>query len=580
MQQQHKWLRQLPFWLSFISLIGFIEEVGFDVKPWVSRYLNWLYLSSIIVGQLYLAVRYLKPKERPPSKVWLFDAVLFMGLTLVLLNFAGMVSLPVMGAKRYLFLGVVLIFLREFSGLNINITKGYLNPAQLFIASFLFIIFCGSLLLMLPNATHSGISYLNALFTSTSAVCVTGLIVVDTGSYFTQFGQSIILILIQVGGLGIMTFTSYFSYFFTGGASYENQLMLGEITNSDKLAEVFSTLKKIIILTFSIEAVGALLIYIDVDPSIIPPESNRLFFSIFHSISGFCNAGFSTLSNSLYDAEFKFNYSLQLVIAFLFILGGIGFPILFNFARYLRYLIMRRLPFALRKGPQKYMPWIININTRIVLITTAILLVIGSVLFLWLEYDNTLAEHNLFGKLVTAFFGAATPRTAGFNSVDMSSLGFTTVMIIFFLMWIGASPGSTGGGIKTSTLAIATLNFMSHARGKERIEVFTREISGRSVQRAFAIISLSLVIIGAAVALITTFDRDKTLLSIAFESFSAYSTVGLSLGITADLSSASKMVIIFTMFIGRVSMLTILVALLRKANYQTYRYPNEHIVIN
>ncbi len=182
--------------------------------------------------------------------------------------------------------------------------------------------------------------------------------------------------------------------------------------------------------------------------------------------------------------------------------------------------------------------------------------------------------------MVTALFGAATPRTAGFNTVDMNQLHFSTLMLIFLLMWVGASPASTGGGIKTSTFAIATLNFFSLAKGKTRIEVYRREIADISVRRAFAIISLSLVVIGFAVIAIANFDPEKTLLSIAFECFSAYSTVGLSLGITSSLTPASKAVIIAVMFIGRVSMLTIMIAIFRKVKQQAYRYPTEEILIN
>ena len=305
-----------------------------------------------------------------------------------------------------------------------------------------------------------------------------------------------------------------------------------------------------------------------------------LFFSIFHAVSGFCNAGFSTLQNSLYDPDFRFNYPLQLAVALLFILGGIGFPIVLNIYKYTKYFIKNLFLKIKKNRPLPYSPWVINLNTRIVVFTTFILLSLGTVGFYAFEYNNTLAEHNWFGKIVTAFFSAATPRTAGFNSVDIGALNFSTLMMMFLLMWIGASPASTGGGIKTSTLAIATLNFFSLARGKDRIEVYRREISQASVRRAFAIISLSLMVIGFSIFLIATFDEDKTLLSIAFESFSAYSTVGLSTGITADLSSYSKVVIIFTMFIGRVSMLTLLIAMLRRVKHLNYRYPTDEILIN
>jgi potassium uptake TrkH family protein len=448
------------------------------------------------------------------------------------------------------------------------------------VLSFSIIILIGSLLLMLPKATHEGLPFIDALFTATSAVCVTGLVVVDTGQYFTVFGQSIILVLIQIGGLGIMTFTSYFSYFFRGDSSYENQLQLKEMTNTERIADVFSTLKKIILLTVLIEAIGVFIIFNSLDETLFPSFTDRTFFSVFHSISAFCNAGFSTLSNSMYEVGFKFNYPLHLVIAFLFIIGGLGFPIIFNGFYYVKHLFVNRIFTRSRRKRAVHLPWVVNINTRIVLITTAILIVSGTVMFYFFEYNNTLEGHSTWGKMVTAFFGATTPRTAGFNSIDTSALAFPTIMLVFLLMWIGASPGSTGGGIKTSTIAVATLNYFSIARGKDRVEIFNREIGDQSIKRAFAIISLSLVVVGFSTFCISYFDSEKSLKDIAFECFSAYSTSGLSLGITSSLTSPSKLVIIATMFVGRVSMLTILIAVVKKVKYLKYKYPTEEISIN
>jgi Trk-type K+ transport system membrane component len=205
---------------------------------------------------------------------------------------------------------------------------------------------------------------------------------------------------------------------------------------------------------------------------------------------------------------------------------------------------------------------------------------VAFIAFYFLEYNNTLAEHNSFGKIVTALFGATTPRTAGFNTVDTAAMAFPTLMMVMLLMWIGASPQSTGGGIKTSTFAIALLNILSLARGKSRIEIFRREIADVSVRRAFAIIFLSFVVIALAITLISIFDPGKKLVDIAFECFSAYGTVGLSLGITGDLSSASKFVIIVVMFVGRVSTLSLFIALFRKLKHENYSYPKEEIIIN
>ena len=475
-------------------------------------------------------------------------------------------------------IAVLMTFIREVSERNINLKRTVFNPAQIFILSFLVIILIGSLLLILPNATYNGISYLDALFTSTSAVCVTGLVVVDTGTHFTLFGQTIIMILIQVGGLGILTFASYFSYFFKGGTTYENQLALSDMTSSKTLGDVFSTLKYILLITIGIELVSGALIYSSIDSSKFASQSEHLFFSAFHSISAFCNAGFSTLNSSLYDSGFRFNYYLQLVVILTFVLGGLGFPIVVNILKFLRYKISHFLKFSSKKT--KYRPWVLNLNSRITLITTLSISLVAFVAFFFLEYNNTLSEHGAFGKVVTALFGATTPRTAGFNTIDTAAMGFSTIMLVFFLMWIGASPQSTGGGIKTSTFAIATLNIFSLARGKSRIEIFRREIADISVRRAFAIICLSLVVIGFAIMFISIFDPEKKLMDIAFECFSAYSTVGLSLGITADLSSASKFVIIAVMFVGRISMLSLVIAVFRKIRHKNYRYPNEEITIN
>ena len=574
-------LIHLTFWLALGCLLIMIFDLGFDHALHLEDRLLWVYNTILLLGVVSIAGRYLRKKTRPPVKVRPFDLLLVGFLTLVVIDHFILLVPDFMGEKAWHFIAIIAVFIRELSALKIDFDKRYINPAQLFILSFILIIFIGTALLMVPNATHDRISLIDALFTSTSAVCVTGLIVVDTGHHFTTFGHIVIIILIQVGGLGIMTFTSYFSYFFRGGSSYETQLLLKDMTSSEKIADVFNILKQILLVTFMIELIGAVGIYFSLDRSILPTFGDRVFFSIFHTVSGFCNAGFSTLTNSLYETGFRFNYPLHLVIAFLFILGGIGFPIIFNMFRYIRHLIINQLLHFLSISKEAvHLPWVININTRIVVMTTGILIFTGTLFFYWFEYNNTLAEHHGLGKVVTAFFGAVTPRTAGFNSVDTSGLHFSTIMFVFLLMWIGASPGSTGGGIKTSTFAIGTLNYFSLARGKDRIEVFRREIADISVRRAFAIISLSLAVIGAAVFLIAFFDKQKDLLSIAFECFSAYSTVGLSLGITAELSDPSKLVIIATMLIGRVSMLTILIALLRKVKHLKYRYPTEEILIN
>lgn len=575
-------LYRTAFWTSVLGIFAFIFDFGFSKTTLVQQIVDGFYFVVIALGLVATFLRYVDNPNLFKRKVAVFD-ILSVAYTLYIFYmylFVGEAFRTdlILENPLWVIVAVVLTFVREFSEQKLNLNRTYFNPAQIFILSFLTIIFLGSLLLMLPKATHDGISYIDALFTSTSAVCVTGLIVVDTGTYFTTFGQSIILFLIQIGGLGILTFASYFSYFFKGGSTYENQLTLSEMTNSQKLGDVFSTLKNIIVITAMVEVTAAVFIYFSLDKSLISSYTDKIFFSVFHAISAFCNAGFSTLSNSIYETGFRFNYALQLTIIVTFVIGGLGFPIVVNIINFIKHKVTNFFRFNSKVRIHK--PWVLNINSRITLVTTFSLTAVAFVLFLVFEYNNTLAEHSFFGKLVNALFGAATPRTAGFNSVDMNALAFPTIMITFLLMWIGASPASTGGGIKTSTFAIATLNILSLAKGKQRIEVFRREIADISVKRAFATISLSLIVIGTGIVLITISDAEKGLLNIAFECFSAYSTVGLSLGITGDLSEAGKFIITAIMFIGRVSMLSIIVAVFRKVTHKNYRYPSEEITIN
>ena len=569
------------FAISLMGLVVLAIDLGFNQSGFFQRIIDVVYISINLVGLTTLILRAIEFRKKKVS-VYIFDilSLIYLGVSLYFnLSSAESQTIPhYFQGMRAIELGVALVFLREFSEVKINYRRTVLNPAQLFVLSFLAIIFLGSLLLMLPRATYEGLSFIDALFTSTSAVCVTGLIVVDTGSYFTEFGQYIILMLIQIGGLGILTFASYFSYFFKGGSTYENQLALSDMTSSKTLGEVFSTVKSIILITVIVEAISAFFIYTSLDPAAFETVYDRYFFSIFHAISAFCNAGFSTLPNSLYQEGFRFNYAFQFIIILTFVFGGLGFTIVTNTLTYLKYQLLRIVSFGrINRG---YKPWLLNLNTRVTLITTLSLTLVGFLFFYIVEYNNTLAEHHGIGKVVTALFGAATPRTAGFNSIDMGSMRFSTTMMVFLLMWIGASPASTGGGIKTSTFAIATLNIISLARGKSRIEIFRREISDVSVRRAFATISLSLIAIGFAIMLISIFDSQMDLKIIAFECFSAYSTVGLSLGITADFSVMSKLVLIAVMFVGRVTMLSIVIALLRKSRFRSYRYPTEEITIN
>lgn len=472
--------------------------------------------------------------------------------------------------------------------LALQFVVGYMNhlsryikssPARLFVFSFLFLIFFGTFLLLLPFSTTEHISFVDALFTSTSAVCVTGLVVVDTSSCFTLFGKTIIMLLIQSGGIGVLTFASYFSYFFKGKSSYENQIALGDMSNTNKLGEVFKTVSYILIITLFIEFFGAVWIYLSLDVKLMPSLFDRIYFSVFHAVSAFCNAGFSTLPNGIMETGYITNYSFQLSLIFLLTLGGLGFPIVINILKYIKHLFSRLFGILI-SHEDVHQPWVMKLGSKVNLWMVFILIVGGTAFIFFNEYNNILLEHKGFGKFVTALFAATSPRTAGFNSINYDDLRLTSIIVVIFLMWIGASPASTGGGIKTSTFAVSVFNFISLVKGKSDIEVYNRRISEVTIRRAYATLMLSILVIGLGVLLIAHFDSNLRLLDIIFECFSAYSTVGLTLGITHDLSVASKLVLVTMMFIGRVTMLTILIGFFKKIRTNNYRYPSDEILIN
>lgn len=576
--------RRIDLVVFYFALLGFVAvfvDVGGIHSDW-HPYFDKFYHACLILFLASFGLRaylnrfvFKKRRER-----WLVLLELAF-LSVLLLAQYDIEFLEDLSSRNFLQLAISLIFIVEISKRSLGLEKLKMNPPFLFIFSFLVLIIIGAFALMLPISTQNGIKLLDALFTSTSAVCVTGLSVVDTGTYFTRFGQNVILALISLGGLGVMTFTSFFGFFFKGEASFRNQMIYKDFTGEENLRNVFTTIIKIVSLTIGVEIVGATLLFFSLDSADFPGGIwERIYFAVFHSISAFNNAGFQLKANGLYDEVLRHNYSFQLVISVLIIFGGIGFYIAFNIVHFIRERIKAHVRHILFMEPYQHKPWVLNFNTKIVLLTTVVLLVAGTLFFYLTEYDSSLKEHEGFGKWVVAFFCSVTPRTAGFNNIDMAAFSREGILITFLLMWIGASPGSTGGGIKTSTFAIATLGIFSIARGRDRIEFAKREIAQESLLRAFIIICLSLIILGMSTLAVGFFNPDLSLEKITFECFSAFGTVGLSLGITSQLSQASKIAIILTMFIGRVGVFTILVGLLKKVrDARFYHYPVENVII-
>ncbi|MBN1143632.1 MAG: ATPase [Bacteroidales bacterium] len=570
----------LLLFVLIYMLIKAIFVIGFEEKSVVTSSDVFYYHRLFTVIAFFYALRSIICLG---FKSFTSDFFLFSSIVLVLI-FAFTMDVDRNIAwlnNHYVYSLVILgLFIFEFSRFDIRGIALVLNPAQLFMLSFAFLILCGSALLMLPNATVIPITFVDALFTSTSAICVTGLIVVDTATRFTALGKSIILMLIQVGGIGIMTFTSFFGFFFKGSSSsFSERIVLSDFLSEENVSEIRKTLAKVIFITLLFELVGASFIYLNLDSDHFTTIGSKIRFSVFHSISAFCNAGFSTLTDGLYDVRIRNSYSVLYIIGFLIILGGIGFPILLNLYTFIKYKLQSLLS-VIRFGHRKaFIPKMININSRLVIYTTIFLIVVGTAFFFIFENEFALKGMTLPGKIAHSFFGSITPRTAGFNTVNMSQLTISTVVLTIFLMWVGASPNSSGGGIKTSTFAIALMNVLRIARVNRHIEFHGREMHERSVDRAFAIIILSIIILGCASLILHIAEPDKGAFSILFECVSAFGTVGLSLGITPLLTDFSKLFLILLMFAGRMGILTLLFALVSKSKTSVYRYPKENIII-
>lgn len=488
-------------------------------------------------------------------------------------------STALIARKVTLFFGIAILFFTETSQILRFIYRRGVNPALLFVASFAVLIVIGGFLLLLPNATTESIHPVDAFFTSASAVCVTGLVIVDTATAFTMTGKVILLMLIQIGGLGIMTFAGLIAFMVTGSVSIQNQLALKDMLSSSRMSNVISFISRVVVVTLTFEAIGAFMIYGSLDQGMFETEGEKIFFAVFHAISAFCNAGFSTLTDGLYDGKVRFNYGLHWVIAVLIILGGMGFPVVFNIFTFLRIKVGNSIRAILGDRRKENYTNVLQATAKLALVTYFILLSFGFAAYFLFEYDATLQSHSTaFGKITTSFFGSVTPRTAGFNTVDLAALSFPTLLIYLLLMFIGASPGSTGGGLKTTVVAVAFLNMKSIVLGQDRTEAFKSEISPASIKRAFAIILLALLVLGISVLLLSINDSKIGLLPLAFESFSAFSTVGLTLGVTPQLSLLGKFVIMSVMFIGRVGALTLLFAVVTRSGGKAYRYPSEDIM--
>ncbi len=448
-----------------------------------------------------------------------------------------------------------------------------LSPPQLFVGSFLFLILMGTIGFKVLPGLYTGppLDWVDALFTATSAVCVTGLIVVDTATYFTTWGQAYILLLIQLGGLGFISFTSVIIVALGRRLSLRHEVLAGGGTDVVREIDYRALLGAIFRFTFVMEIVGGVLLYLCWVPRF--GWDGAVWHSVFHAVSAFCNAGFSTFTTSLMG--FQANLPLLMVVMVLIVVGGLGF------------LTLEEL-YLWRGARKKERRFRLSVHSQIVLGTTALLIVGGWIAFTGYEWTNTLADMNLAQRLVNGLFASITPRTAGFNTIDYSQTSPGTNFLTIIYMVIGGSPGSTAGGLKTTTIALIGLMAWSRLQGSPTTSISGRTLPEETLQKAMSLFVLASGIMAVFVFLFSVTEFPETLaastapfLTYMFEVVSAFNTVGLSMGATGDLSEVGRVLTVVLMFMGRVGPLTLVAAMSRKPKRFSgdFRYAKEDVVV-
>jgi len=573
---------------SLAALVAIVYYYGFEQTPesmdtirLVIRFSIWFYILKYLLRIFYdFHPGQFVRENRMDTVVFLLMVVaeffnLVFGddiLNKIFIQWMNirMGDLSILAVQLYFFVIVGV----EIGKAAVKISMLKIPPVQLLVISFIGLITFGTLLLMLPEMTNEpapgikGISFIDSLFTSTSAVCVTGLTVIDTAICFTHKGHWIIMLLIQLGGINILAFAAFFAIFYKDSASIKYQSLIRDLLDTSEMSKSRSILGKIVLFSFIIEAAGVLLIYFSWGPDVVFPEGqSKFFYSLFHSISAFNNAGFSLFSNNFFEDSVRLNWTVQGVIVVLVFLGGIGYPVLQD---------MASLP---NKGIHSFGFWkYLQPGTRIALRTSFYLIVIGAIMF-YFYYPVYPTDVTIGGRMIQGVFHSVMARTAGFNSVDVNQFSQALVLVFIALMFVGASPGSTGGGIKTTTFAVLMKSIYAGVKGTRNIVFFQHSLKTPLIQRAVSITVLYACFFLIGTTLLAIAEPQISMGNLAFEQVSALSTVGLSTGITASLSSAAKVVLIISMYVGRIGTLTIIMALLRKAPTVQYTYSHTNVLI-
>ncbi|WP_230976930.1 TrkH family potassium uptake protein [Proteiniclasticum sediminis] len=449
---------------------------------------------------------------------------------------------------------------------NLRIKKKTLSPFKILAIGFATVIFTGATLLSLPISSVSGqfTSFLDTIFTATSAVCVTGLVVLDTGLYWSTFGQLVIMILIEIGGLGFMAMSTIFAILVGKKITLKERLVMQEAYNTFNLQGVISHVRYMLLFTFSVQGLAAIILMTQFIP--MYGVGKGIYFGIFHAISAFCNAGFDLLGNFTSVTVINTNVVVLMTLAMLINIGGLG------------YMVWREIFSGIT---HKKMKNALSLHSKVVITISLILVFGGTLVFLIFEWNNpaTMQGMSFPHKLVNSFFSSTTPRTAGFNSISNSEMSPAGKLVTMAFMFIGGSPGSTAGGVKTSTLGILIFTLISVLRGRDETEVFGRHLSQSTVYRAVAVFLMGIVIVVLGVTVLSINEVGATFEQILYEVLSAFGTVGLTQGITPGLTAVSKITLSTIMYLGRVGPLTVMLALAGQKQKVNIKYPEGKLLI-
>lgn len=577
-------LGAIGFMVCFVMYIGYEHTQGQQIRLMTAmNAMRWLFALNIAT-HLLLDSRESLAKTR--AFKWIVDAGILLSLCASVLHTYASHLLPdtlhILCDTWFMITVSVAYSTVDISYGIMQIMNKRTNPPLLLATSFVIFIVIGSLLLMLPRSTYEGIEYIDALFVSTSAVCITGLTSVDIPSTFTPFGQTILAVLIQIGGLGVLTFTSFFAIFFSGNTSIYSQLMVKDMINSRSFSELGPTLIYIFVFTVIIELAGAAAVWWSVhDVLYNMTTGEQIRFAIFHSLSAFCNAGFSTLQGGMANpALMNSNQSVYLVTSLIVMAGAIGFPVLVNLRDAFNEYVRRIFNWMRHRNVSGRAIHLYNLNTKLSLYTMLIVFAVSAAAFFIFERHNSMQGMSTYTQACQSIFNATCPRSSGFTSINPAIFSPVTMLMVVMLMWIGGASQSTAGGIKVNTMAASLLNLRATILGKNKVVVCNRTISSASIRRANAVIAISIFSLFIFTTAMLLLEPGLPPKSLMFETISALFTVGSSLGITEQLSTASKIVLSAAMFLGRVGIISMLIGITGNKTNSPVSCPTDNIIIN